>query len=403
MDLGELLQFTKLSGASDLYLSAGAPLMVRLHGDVKPLQAPGVPPEGPAPDEVRRMLYDVLGDTQRKQLEEHFELDLSLSLSGVGRFRANAFFHDRGVGAVFRVIPDSIPTFAQLGLPEVLRTLVEKPNGLVLVTGPTGSGKSTTLAAMLDVVNEELPGHVITVEDPIEFVHRPKRCMVHQRELGPNTKSFGNALRSALREDPDVILVGELRDLDTITLALTAAETGHLVLGTLHTVSAAKSVDRIVSVFPEGEQAQVRTMLAGSLQGIVAQILLPRADKPGRVAAHEICVATPAVRALVRDDKVHQIATAIQTGARVGMQTLSASIARLVAEGKVAKKVAEEAQLEYVGSVDLQAGAPPPSAAGAPASSGMGGLSSPGLTGTRLGPVPSPAVAGATTSSRRYV
>jgi twitching motility protein PilT len=384
MDLGDLLQFTKQSGASDLYLSAGAPLMVRVHGDVKQLAAPGVPPEGLAPEDVRRMLYDVLADGQRKRIEEDLELDLSIDLQGVGRFRANAFFHDRGVGAIFRAIPQDIPSFQSLGLPEALATLVQKPNGLVLVTGPTGSGKSTTLAAMLDLVNRDLEGHVITIEDPIEFVHRPKKCMVHQREIGPNTKSFAAALRSALREDPDVILVGEMRDLETIRLALTAAETGHLVLATLHTCSAGKTVDRVVSVFPEGEQAQVRTMLAGSLQGIVSQVLLPRCDKPGRVAAHEICVATPAVRALVREDKVHQIPTAIQTGARVGMQTLSASIARLCAEGKVTRSVAEEAQTEFAGAVDLAAGGVP-----APApSTGLGARPGPGTAYGTLGSRP---------------
>jgi twitching motility protein PilT len=352
MNLGELLQFTKQSGASDLYLSAGAPLMVRMHGDVRQLSAPGVPPEGLARQQVHEMLYEVLSDGQRSRLEEQYELDMSLDLKGVGRFRANAFFHDRGLGAIFRVIPASIPTAKQLALPEVLISLVSKPSGLVLVTGPTGSGKSTTLAALRDHSNETLPGHIITIEDPIEFVHRPKKCMVHQRELGPNTKSFSNALRSALREDPDVILVGEMRDLETISLALTAAETGHLVLATLHTVSASKTVDRIVSVFPEGEQAQIRTMLAGSLQGIIAQVLLPRADQPGRVAAHEILVATHGVKALIREDKVHQLPTAIQTGARLGMQTLATSIGRLAQEGKITRQTSEETQLEYCGAVD---------------------------------------------------
>jgi twitching motility protein PilT len=373
VNLGELLQFTKSSGASDLYLSAGAPLMVRVHGEVRHLSAPGVPPEGLPSQEVHRMLYEVLNDAQRHRLEETYELDLSVDLKGVGRFRANAFLHDRGLGAVFRVIPQDVPTMQKLGLPDVLTGLAGKPSGLVLVTGPTGSGKSTTLAAMLDHVNETTTGHIITIEDPIEFVHRPKKCMVHQRELGPNTKSFANALRSALREDPDVILVGEMRDLDTISLALTAAETGHLVLATLHTVSAGKTVDRIVSVFPEGQQAQVRTMLAGSLQGIVAQVLLPRADEGGRVAAHEILIATHAVRALIREDKVHQLPTALQTGARLGMQTLQASIAKLAAEGRIARRVAEEAQLEYCGSVDVAPagpGASPGAAAADPAPAG---------------------------------
>ena len=365
MNLGELLQFTKQSGASDLYLSAGAPIMVRMHGDVRQLSAPGIPPEGLPRQQVHEMLYEVLSDGQRSRLEEQYELDMSLDLKGVGRFRANAFFHDRGLGAIFRAIPATIPTAKQLALPEVLMSLVGKPSGLVLVTGPTGSGKSTTLAALLDHINETTPGHIITIEDPIEFVHRPKKCMVHQRELGPSTKSFSNALRSALREDPDVILVGEMRDLETISLALTAAETGHLVLATLHTVSASKTVDRIVSVFPEGEQAQIRTMLAGSLQGIVAQVLLPRADQPGRVAAHEILVATHGVKALIREDKVHQLPTAIQTGARLGMQTLAGSIGRLAQEGKITRQTSEETQLEYCGVVDTN---PPVPAAGLGAS-----------------------------------
>jgi twitching motility protein PilT len=380
MNLGELLQFTKQSGASDLYLSAGAPLMVRVHGDVRQLTAPGVPPEGLPRQQVHEMLYEVLSDGQRNRLEEHYELDLSLDLKGVGRFRANAFFHDRGLGAIFRVIPQEIPSARKLGLPDVLTQLVTKPSGLVLVTGPTGSGKSTTLAAMLDHVNDTLPGHVITIEDPIEFVHRPKKCMVHQRELGPNTKSFANALKSALREDPDVILVGEMRDLETISLALTAAETGHLVLATLHTVSATKTVDRIVSVFPEGEQAQIRTMLAGSLQGIVAQVLLPRADTAGRVAAHEILVATHAVRALIREDKVHQLPTAIQTGARLGMQTLAGAIGRLAAEGKISRQTSEETQLEYCGSVDPN---PPPPAPGAPGAVATAAAAASGLPGAK--------------------
>jgi twitching motility protein PilT len=356
LDLRELLQFTKESGASDLYVSAEAPVMVRVHGEVRSLDVPSVPTTGLPADAVHQMIYDVLGDAARKRLEEHLELDTSIDLAGVGRFRANAFFHDRGMGGVFRVIPTEIPSLDQLGLPDVITSFADKPNGLVLVTGPTGSGKSTTLAAMVDYVNQRRAGHIITVEDPIEFVHPPKACMVHQRELGPHTKSFANALRSALREDPDVILVGELRDLETISLALTAAETGHLVLGTLHTVSAAKTVDRVVSSFPEGEQQQIRTMLAGSLQAIVAQILLPRADQPGRVAAHEICVGTHAVKAMIRDDKIHQIPTAMQTGANVGMQTLAASIEAKFRDGKLTLESAARAQVEFCGTTNLEPG-----------------------------------------------
>jgi twitching motility protein PilT len=378
-DLAELLAFVKQSGASDLYISAGAPVMVRVHGEVRKLAIPDVPPDGLPAEQVQRALYDILTDTQKKRLEESLELDCSFSLRDVARFRLNCFFHDRGMGAVFRIIPATVPSFASLGLPETLAHLSSRPHGLVLVTGPTGSGKSTTLAAMVDYINEREPGHIITVEDPIEFVHKPKSCMVHQREIGPNTKSFSAALRSALREDPDVILVGEMRDLETIELALTAAETGHLVLATLHTVSAWKTVDRVVSVFPSGQQEQIRTQLAGSLEGIVAQVLLPRADKPGRVAAHEICVATPAVKALIRDGKVHQIQTAIQTGTKQGMQTLSGTIARLAMEGKVTRQVAEQAQLDFCGAIDLvaPAGAPPTTsygggAAGAGSAAGTG-------------------------------
>ncbi|MBL9088380.1 MAG: type IV pilus twitching motility protein PilT [Planctomycetia bacterium] len=374
MDLAELLAFVKQSGASDLYVSAGAQVMMRVHGDVVPLTVPDVPPTGVPKELVQQTLYEVLTDSQKKKLEEHLELDCALSLHDVARFRVNVFFHERGMGAVFRIIPSSVPTFASLALPDVIARFAERPHGLVLVTGPTGSGKSTTLAAMVDWINEREPGHIITVEDPIEFVHRPKACMVHQRELGANTKSFTAALRASLREDPDVILVGEMRDLETIELALTAAETGHLVLATLHTVSAWKTVDRIVSVFPADQQEQIRTQLAGSLEGIVAQVLLPRADKPGRVAAHEICVATPAVKALIRDGKVHQIQTAIQTGTKLGMQTLSGTIARLAMEGKITKQVAEQAQLDYCGAIDLvaPAGAPPSTSY---ATAGAGGAS----------------------------
>ena len=365
MELAELLQFTKESGASDLYVSAGAPVMVRMHGDVRTLDIPGMPPDGLPRQEVERMIATVLTPEQMKRFHEHLESDLAITAPGAGRFRANVFQHERGMGGVFRVVPGVPKTLAELDMPPILNELCQKPHGLVLVTGPTGSGKSTTLAAMLDLVNETYPGHIITIEDPIEFVHRPKQCMVHQREVGPNTKSFSAALRSSLREDPDVILVGEMRDLETIELALTAAETGHLVFATLHTSSAWKTVDRIVAVFPADQQEQVRTQLAGSLEAIVAQVLLKRTDGKGRVAAHEICIATPGVKALIRENKIFQIQSALQTGAKVGMQTLSASIARLCAEGRVSRAVAEEAQMQFCGAVDLlvptpSAGAPPP-------------------------------------------
>ncbi len=365
MELAELLQFTKESGASDLYISAGAPVMVRMHGDVRTLEIPGMPPDGLPRAEVERMIGTILTPEQATRFAENMESDLAVAIPNAGRFRANVFQHERGSGGVFRVVPGSPKTLTELDMPPILGEFCEKPHGLVLVTGPTGSGKSTTLAAMVDRVNATYPGHIITIEDPIEFVHRPKQCMVHQREVGQNTKSFSAALRSSLREDPDVILVGEMRDLETIELALTAAETGHLVFATLHTSSAWKTVDRIVAVFPSDQQEQVRTQLAGSLEAIVAQVLLKRADGKGRVAAHEICVATQGVKALIRENKIFQIQSALQTGSKVGMQTLSQSIARLCSEGKITRAVAEEAQMQYCGAVDLlvsgpAAGAPPP-------------------------------------------
>jgi twitching motility protein PilT len=364
MELSELLQFTKESGASDLYVSAGAPVMIRMHGDVRTLEIPGVPPDGLPKAEVERMLGTVLTPEQVRRFHENLESDLAISVEGAGRFRANVFQHERGPGGVFRVVPGTPKTLRELDMPSILEDLCQKPHGLVLVTGPTGSGKSTTLASMVDLINATMPGHIITIEDPIEFLHKPKQCMIHQREVGPNTKSFSAALRSALREDPDVVLVGEMRDLETIELALTAAETGHLVFGTLHTSSAWKTVDRIVAVFPADQQEQVRTQLAGSLEAVIAQILLKRADGKGRVAAHEICIATGGVKALIRENKIFQIQSAIQTGAKVGMQTLSASIARLASEGKISRATAEEAQLQHCGAVDLV----PSGAGGAPAS-----------------------------------
>jgi len=366
----ELLAFTLQAGASDLYLSSGAPIMVRMHGDVRRLEAAGVPPDGVPADEVSRMLLSVLPEAARERLAEDLEIDVAVRVGAAGRFRVNVFQHERGLGGVFRTIPVGVPTIESLGLPPIVTELCGRPHGLVLVTGPTGAGKSTTLAAMVDRINHLKAGHVITIEDPIEFVHRPAMCMVHQRELGANTRSFAAALRSALRESPDVILVGEMRDLETIELALTAAETGHLVLATLHTVSAWKTVDRIVSVFPASQQEQIRTQLAGSLEGIVAQILLKRADGLGRVAAHETCVGTAAVRGMIREGKVHQLTSAIQTGSKLGMQTLSASIARLLADGRITRAVAEEAQLGHCGAVDLEARPPLPSAPGGQAFGG---------------------------------
>ncbi len=344
MDLATLLLFTQQVGGSDLHLSAGAPIMVRERGEMRKLAGPdGRELEPRNADELRDMVYALLTEDQRKTLEIEKELDLAMSLgSGKARFRANVFFQDRGIGAVFRVIPTRIPSCEELGLPQVVRSFATLRNGLVLATGPSGTGKSTTLAALVDLVNSTRRGHVITIEEPIEFLHEPKLCMVNQRAVGLHTRSFANALRSALRENPDVIMVGELRDLETIALAITAAETGHLVLATLHTPNAAKTVDRVINVFPSNEQAQIRAMLADALQAVVAQVLLPRADGRGLVAAQEILVATSAVRAMVRDGKTHEIPTAIQTGAANGMQSFEQCLERLAQERLVERSVAEK-------------------------------------------------------------
>jgi twitching motility protein PilT len=335
MDIASLLLFTNDAGGSDLHLSAGATPMVRVNGEMRRLVLPGgqeAPPAGA--DDIRAMVYDILTDAQKSRLEAERELDFATSI-GAARFRGNVFFQDRGLGAVFRVLPTKIRTCDELGLPPVIKSLADLEKGLVLVTGPTGSGKSTTLAALIDLINTRDRGHIITVEDPIEFVHPPRNCMVNQREVGRSTRSFSNALRSALREDPDVILVGEMRDLETISLAITAAETGHLVFGTLHTSSAAKTVDRIINVFPAGEQAQIRAMLAESLQAVVAQILVPRRGRKGRAAAQEILIASTAVRAMIRDGKTYQVPSAIQTGAKYGMQSLEQALTKLAVDGVI--------------------------------------------------------------------
>ncbi len=325
MDISELLAFAVKNKASDLHLSAGLPPMIRVHGDVRRINLP--PMEHAV---VHAMLYDIMNDAQRKHFEEHLECDFSFAIPGLARFRVNAFNQQRGVGAVMRTIPSKILTLAELNAPKIFTDLAMQARGLVLVTGPTGSGKSTTLAAMINHVNENQYGHILTVEDPIEFVHESKRCLVNQREVGPHTQSFDNALRSALREDPDIILVGELRDLETIRLALTAAETGHLVFGTLHTSSAAKTIDRIIDVFPAAEKDMVRAMLSESLKAVISQTLLRTKDGQGRVAAHEIMIGTPAIRNLIREAKVAQMNAAIQTGASVGMQTLDQCLSDLV-------------------------------------------------------------------------
>ena len=333
MDISELLIFAVKNKASDLHVSAGEPPLVRIHGEMRRIEGPPLENEA-----IHRMIYDILNDEQRKTYEEHLEIDFSFALGEYGRFRVNVFKQNRGDAAVFRTIPNTIPTFEELGLPKILMDLSRLEKGLVLVTGPTGSGKSTTLAAMLDLVNTELKGHVITIEDPIEFVHPCKSCLVNQRELGPHTHSFANALRSALREDPDVILVGEMRDLETISLALTAAETGHLVFGTLHTSGAPKTIDRIVDVFPGAQQNQVRSMLSESLQAVVTQALFMRRDGRGRVAAFEIMTGTPAVRNLIRENKIAQIPSMMQTSKGVGMQTMEASVKDLMARNLVTQE-----------------------------------------------------------------
>ncbi len=325
MDITQLLAFSTKNKASDLHLSAGLPPMIRVHGDVRRINVEPLDHK-----QVHAMVYDIMTDAQRKHYEEFLEVDFSFEIEGLARFRVNAFNQKRGAAAVFRTIPSKILTLEDLNCPKIFAELSLKPRGLVLVTGPTGSGKSTTLAAMINHLNEHEYGHILTIEDPIEFVHESKKCLVNQREVGPMTLSFSNALRSALREDPDCVLVGEMRDLETIRLAMTAAETGHLVFGTLHTSSAAKTIDRIVDVFPPEEKEMVRAMLSESLVGVISQTLLKTLDGNGRVAAHEIMIGTPAIRNLIRENKVAQMYSAIQTGSGFGMQTLDQSLMDLV-------------------------------------------------------------------------
>ena len=325
MDISDLLAFSVKNKASDLHLSAGLPPMIRVHGDVRKINVPSMDHS-----QVHDMVYDIMNDGQRKVYEESLECDFSFEIPNLARFRVNAFNQNRGAGAVFRTIPSKILSMEQLGCPPIFKEIAQNPRGIVLVTGPTGSGKSTTLAAMVDYVNENEYGHILTVEDPIEFVHTTKKCLINQREVGPHTLSFANALRSALREDPDVILVGEMRDLETIRLALSAAETGHLVFGTLHTSSAAKTVDRIVDVFPAAEKEMVRSMLSESLRAVISQTLCKTKDEQGRVAAHEIMIGTPAIRNLIRENKIAQMYSAIQTGQNIGMQTLDQNLQELV-------------------------------------------------------------------------
>ncbi len=336
MDITELLAFSAKQGASDLHLSAGLPPMIRIDGDIRRVNLPAMEHK-----QVHGLIYEIMNDKQRKDFEEFLETDFSFEVPGVARFRVNAFNHNRGAGAVFRTIPSKVLTMEELGMGQVFRDIVAVPRGLVLVTGPTGSGKSTTLAAMMDYLNDNKYEHILTIEDPIEFVHESKKCLVNQREVHRDTHGFTEALRSALREDPDIILVGEMRDLETIRLALTAAETGHLVFGTLHTTSAAKTIDRIVDVFPATEKAMVRSMLSESLEAVISQTLLKK-NGGGRVAAHEIMRGTPAIRNLIREDKVAQMYSAIQTGGSLGMQTMDQCLEDLVSRRIITREIARE-------------------------------------------------------------
>ncbi|MCC4264021.1 type IV pilus twitching motility protein PilT [Oceanimonas baumannii] len=330
MDITELLAFSVKHNASDLHLSSGVQPLLRVDGDIRKINLPVLDQR-----EVHRLVYDIMNDHQRKELEENFEVDFSVELPGLARFRVNAYHQARGAAAVFRVIPNEMWTLEQLGGPDVFEHIAGYSRGLVLVTGPTGSGKSTTLTAMVNHINNNFNKHILTIEDPIEFVHDNNKCLVSQREVHRDTHSFSNALRSALREDPDIIMVGELRDLETIRLALTAAETGHLVFGTLHTSSAAKTIDRIIDVFPGAEKDMVRSMLSESLRAVISQNLLKKING-GRVAAYEVMLGTPAIRNLIREDKVAQMYSVIQTGMAHGMQTMDQSLKRLVASGLVA-------------------------------------------------------------------
>src|SRR5437764_3366794 len=342
MDISELLAFAVKNKASDLHLSAGLPPMIRVHGDIRRINLPPMEHE-----DVHAMVYDIMSDAQRKTYEEMLECDFSFGIPNLARFRVNAFNQERGAAVAFRTIPSKVLSLEELAAPKVFADFTTRPRGLILVTGPTGSGKSTTLAAMVNHINDNEYGHLLTIEDPIEFVHESKKCLINQREVGPHTLSFSNALRSALREDPDYILVGEMRDLETIRLALSGAETGHLVFGTLHTSSAAKTIDRIVDVFPAAEKEMIRAMISESIRAIISQTLLKTKDGSGRVAAHEIMVGNPAIRNLIRENKIAQMYSAIQTGRQIGMQTLDQNLSDLVkknvissaeARGKAANK-----------------------------------------------------------------
>jgi twitching motility protein PilT len=336
MDITQLLAFSVKNKASDLHLSSGLPPMIRVHGDVRRINVDPM-----SHKQVHGLVYDIMNDTQRKHYEDTLECDFSFEIQGLARFRVNAFNQNRGAAAVFRTIPSKILTLEQLNCPKIFADLAMKPRGLVLVTGPTGSGKSTTLAAMIDEINSTREEHIMTIEDPIEFLHPHKKCLVNQRELGSDAQSFADALKAALRQDPDVILVGEMRDLETISTALTAAETGHLVFATLHTQDTAQTIDRVIDVFPAHQQGQVRVQLSVALQGVLTQQLLPTADGSGRVVATEVLVPNPAVRNLIREGKTHQIYSVLQTSSAQGMQTMDSSLATLVRQGTISQKLAE--------------------------------------------------------------
>jgi twitching motility protein PilT len=331
MDIAELLAYSVKSKASDLHLSSGLPPMIRVDGDIRRLNVPALDNK-----QLTELIYSTMSDHQRRDFEANLEVDFSYSVPGLARFRVNCFHHDRGVGGAFRTIPMAVWTLEDIGAPPTFKEIINVPRGLVIVTGPTGSGKSTTLAAMIDYLNETVAGHILTIEDPIEFVHTSRKCLINQREVHRDTHGFNQALRAALREDPDIILVGEMRDIETIRLALTAAETGHLVFATLHTSSAAKTIDRIIDVFPAGEKSMVRSMLSESLRAVVAQTLMKRMSG-GRVAAHEVMIATPAIRNLIREDKVAQMYSTIQTGQNVGMHTLDQYLEGLVGRGIISR------------------------------------------------------------------
>lgn len=335
-EIDKLFKLMVQQNASDMHLSSGAPPILRIHGEMTKLNHPALENEA-----IQSLIFEILTEKQKRNFVEHWELDTSYSIQGVGRFRVNVFMQRRGMGGVFRVIPEEIKSAKDLGLPSQLLELINVPRGLVVVTGPTGSGKSTTLAALINEINLTRKEHIITIEDPIEFVHENKMCLINQREVSSHTKSFANALRASLREDPDIILVGEMRDLETIQLAMTAAETGHLVFATLHTNNAPKTIDRIIDVFPQAQQAQVRTMLSESLRGVIAQTLFTRADKPGRIAALEVLTSSHAVANLIREGKTHQIPSTMQTSMDAGNMTFEYHLSKLVADGRVDKEAAD--------------------------------------------------------------